>query len=122
MSAPIATTIPDPVVDQLYTQAKLWSEDEPIEAFNAITFTARLIAAVQGIVREPARGSYKKQVVLTVLFRLANDRKDLTEEAKGNLHYVLDTTVPESIDVMIAIGKGEFNLAKTLAAVGRHCC
>lgn len=116
------TTTADPIVDQLYLQAKNWVEDEPLEAANVITFAARLIAVTQNVVREKAKGPYKKKVVLTILFRLVDESEDLSDDAKQHLRYILDTTVPPSIDTMISIGKGELDLAKNIQNIKKICC
>jgi hypothetical protein len=116
------SSVPDPVVNELYTTARQWCKDEPLEVSNVITFAARLIAATQRLVTEKGRGSYKKQVVLTVLYRLVEEDEELSNDTKQRLRYVLDTTVPPSIDTMVAIGRGEFDLAKTITKVAGSCC
>ncbi len=96
----------------IYNQIKDWVDNtEKPDASNIIVLVTLLIKCVENVAVDKA-GSYKKNLVLTVLTKVINESK-LEPDAKASLMILVQTMVPIMIDTMINIANKKIDLGKT---------
>ena len=76
--------------------------------------------AVEVVDTEAVSGPEKKEIVINSLNRLIRDSK-MTRDNKQRLNMVVDTVVPQMIDVVVKASKGELNVNKQVEKIARGC-
>ena len=75
----------------------------------------KLIPYTQKVMNEKGLGPMKKKVIMTVLLTLSEKLNFSTEEERNQIKTVIQETVPNSIDLMIDISKGDIDFQKIVA-------
>jgi len=106
----------------VYDQIKDWvDKTEKPDASNIIMLVTLLIKCVENVAKDKS-GSYKKNLVLTVLTKVINESK-LEPDAKAALMILVQTTIPVIIDTMISIANKEIDIGKVKTEMSKcFCC
>lgn len=103
----------DPRVAQLYAVAKRWARGTEVTSGSVIVFISTMIGVIEQMFTETHMGSYKEDVLVTVLtLVLKNEVKWEDESAKQTVLALMQSTVPMMVRTAIKIAKGEINLGK----------
>lgn len=109
-----------PEVKLVYDQIKEWTQkNEKPNASSIIILTTLIIKNVEKISKDKS-GDYKKQIVIDVLYQVIKESK-LEDDAKLSLMYLVDTTIPSTIDTMIGIANHKIDLGKVKSVTSRCC-
>ena len=90
-----------------------------ITSKNIISMTIDIMHHVQEFITQKGQGAQKKELVILVLKELINKVTD--ENVKTHLNILVNTCVPETIDMVILVASGKFDLGK-LANKYLSCC
>ena len=86
---------------------------------NIITMTIDIMQHVQEFITQKGQGDKKKELVILVIKELINKVTD--ENIKTHLNTLVNTCVPETIDMVILVASGKLDLGK-LANKYLSCC
>ena len=95
----MATTLPDdPNIAFIYDTAKEWiAQHEAPNASNIISFATCLMSAVQKIVTEHGRGSYKARIVMTVARKVVREVEYEDESQRKAAIDLVETMLPGAL-------------------------
>jgi len=103
----------DPRVAQLYAITRRWAKGTAVTAGSVISYVTTMIGVIQQLFTEPHTGSYKEDVLVTVLtLVLENEVQWEDESSKQAVLALMQSTVPMMVRTAIKIAKGEINLGK----------
>ena len=101
-----------------YESIKKTIEIKEVTTENIMTIAMCGIPIIQRMITEPARGKYKKNVLIAVMKKLVGEFvKKPNDRAMINL--IIDTTVSNAIDMLIDVARGAVDLGKGKT---RNCC
>ena len=86
---------------------------------NIITQTINIMHSVQSLITKKGQGEKKKELVICVLSNLIDRVED--ENVKKQLKLLLNTCVPETIDMIILVASGHLDFGK-LSKKYLPCC
>ena len=109
--------------NKVYEIAKKWvSEHDDMNPANIIELVTDLIPATQTIIKGSKKGSYKKEIVLTVMAKiLDNDINFSTPEQEQLVRTILENTVPKTIDILILVATGKLQMGKKVKNCFKIC-
>lgn len=110
--------IEDPLTQQVYNEIKGTIRNKTVDKESIIMMVTLLIPIVQRLCRG-REGTYKKQVVITVLTRLVDD-SSIENHAKNTLYEIIQVVVPEVIDSLISVATHKLDIGKGGTSGG--CC
>ena len=90
-----------------------------ITSKNIISMTIDIMHHVQEFITQKGQGDKKKELVILVLKELINKVTD--ENVKTHLNTLVNTCVPETIDMIILVASGKLDLGK-LTKKYLSCC
>ena len=106
--------------NKLYNFGKEWiNNNSKISANNISDFTINLMKFIQTIVKNKNKGEYKKELVLKVLKKFINEIEWGNNNQKSNIDFLFEFIIPNLIDNIIYIAKGNIDLGK-MKNIG--CC
>ena len=110
-------------LDKIYEIAKKWiSEHDELNPETIIELVTDLIPATQRVIKGSKKGSYKKEIVLTVMGKiLDNDVTFSTPEQEQLVRTILEHTVPKTIDVLVMVATGKKNIGKKVKNCFKIC-
>jgi hypothetical protein len=125
----MSTTIPkeiqirlDKASKRLYKAGTNWVRVTPPNPSNIVFLTIHLVKEVQLAIRDKHLGQYKKELVVKILIEIVNKEAKFEEELqKEAVLFVIEETVPSTIDMMIGIATGEFDLFKKFKNMRKGC-
>ena len=87
---------------------------------NILSITVDIMQLAQNNIKGKKQGELKKEIVLNVLKKITNENiNDL--EVRDKLDMMLDTCIPDAIDTMVQIARGEVDLGKTIKSCLLYC-
>jgi len=86
---------------------------------NIISHTINIMHTVQTLITQKGQGEKKKELVISVLSHLIDKVQDT--DVKDKLTLLLNTCVPETIDVVILVASGKLDFGK-LSKKYLPCC
>lgn len=109
----------DPNINIVYNKIKHISQTKELKPDSIVFLVTMLIPIVQQVVVDHGKGSYKKQLVLSVI-KLIITNSYLDQHSQDSLILLVDTTIPVVVDSLISVARGTINLGKSNA--NSKCC
>ena len=107
---------------ELYKAGKLWVKITPPNPTNIVFLTIHLVKEIQKCIRDPSLGEYKKELVISVLKEIINNEVKFDDDIKREaIIFIIDETMPATIDMTIGIAKGDFDLGKKFKRMRKGC-
>jgi hypothetical protein len=94
-------------IESVFQEIKTLFQNETLDSSNLITLAVRAMELVEKIPN--LTGSDKKKIVIQVV-KLMVEETDLSKKDKNNLGLIIDTTLPITIDLVIAASRGFLDL------------
>lgn len=112
----------DKNIEYLYSEARVvlnrFNKKNKLYIHNIVNFAVLLIPCVQNLISGNNKGQYKKQLLLKVITLVLEKEVKWDNEKDKNLALsIVETVLPNAIDISIGIGKGLINLGKN-----KKCC
>ena len=115
-------------VKKILEHSRHWLQGKKLSTFNIMELVTQLIPYTQKVMNEKGLGPMKKKVIMSVLLILVDSLKFGDDNEKQKIKDIIEETIPNSIDLMIGISKGDINFQKIIKQSGKYfkmfksCC
>jgi len=110
----------DKIIEDIYDKLPDWKNgDIQINSRTVVVLIPRVIKLVQNV--KGADSYKKKEIAMSVIRKIANEDRKLSETDKKLLIDIIETTVPIMIDTMIDIYRHRIDIGKAIKFNRDNC-